>query len=199
MTKNSLSLIDKNINIKESSIKIIDEINDLVIKNDDDLERGVVLLSEINKINDRVDAEKSKIIKPLLLAISAERKRWKPIEDILKSPIESLRRKMSEYSTYKYNKNIDKQDKIKDSILNGEISLEKGIKKLEKIDNLRVVSTESGSVKFRSIKRFEVVDITKLPSEYILPNEPKIREAMGNNIELDGVRYFIEQVPYNQR
>lgn len=197
MAKNSLSLIDKN--IKESSIKIIDEINDLVIKNDDDLERGVVLLSEINKINDRVDAEKSKIIKPLLLAISVERKRWKPIEDILKSPIESLRRKMSEYSTYKYNKNIDKQDKIKDSILNGEISLEKGIKKLEKIDNLRVVSTESGSVKFRSIKRFEVVDITKLPSEYILPNEPKIREAMGNNIELDGVRYFIEQVPYNQR
>lgn len=197
MAKNSLSLIDKN--IKDSSIKIIDEINDLVIKNDDDLERGVVLLSEINKINDRVDAEKSKIIKPLLLAISVERKRWKPIEDILKSPIESLRRKMSEYSTYKYNKNIDKQDKIKDSILNGEISLEKGIKKLEKIDNLRVVSTESGSVKFRSIKRFEVVDITKLPSEYILPNEPKIREAMGNNIELDGVRYFIEQVPYNQR
>lgn len=197
MAKNSLSLIDKN--IKDSSIKIIDEINDLVIKNDDDLERGVVLLSEINKINDRVDAEKSKIIKPLLLAISVERKRWKPIEDILKSPIESLRRKMSEYSTYKYNKNIDKQDKIKDSILNGEISLEKGIKKLEKIDNLRVVSTESGSVKFRSIKRFEVVDITKLPSEYILPNESKIREAMGNNIELDGVRYFIEQVPYNQR
>ena len=197
MAKNSLSLIDKN--IKDSSIKIIDEINDLVIKNDDDLERGVVLLSEINKINDRVDAEKSKIIKPLLLAISAERKRWKPIEDILKSPIESLRRKMSEYSTYKYNKNLDKQDKIKDSILNGEISLEKGIKKLEKIDNLRVVSTESGSVKFRSIKRFEVVDITKLPSEYILPNESKIREAMGNNIELDGVRYFIEQVPYNQR
>ena len=197
MAKNSLSLIDKN--IKDSSIKIIDEINDLVIKNDDDLERGVVLLSEINKINDRVDAEKSKIIKPLLLAISVERKRWKPIEDILKSPIESLRRKMSEYSTYKYNKNLDKQDKIKDSILNGEISLEKGIKKLEKIDNLRVVSTESGSVKFRSIKRFEVVDITKLPSEYILPNESKIREAMGNNIELDGVRYFIEQVPYNQR
>lgn len=197
MAKNSLSLIDKN--IKDSSIKIIDEINDLVIKNDDDLERGVVLLSEINKINDRVDAEKSKIIKPLLLAISVERKRWKPIEDILKGPIESLRRKMSEYSTYKYNKNLDKQDKIKDSILNGEISLEKGIKKLEKIDNLRVVSTESGSVKFRSIKRFEVVDITKLPSEYILPNESKIREAMGNNIELDGVRYFIEQVPYNQR
>jgi hypothetical protein len=62
--------------------------------------------------------------------------------------------------------------------------------------------TDEGSVSFREVKKFEVMDIVMLANaspDYVLPNEVKIRKAMLEGIELVGVRYFTEQSVINKR
>ena len=82
----------------------------------------------------------------------------------------------------------------------GKIGIDKAVDKLAQIDRVdKKVETDSGSTSFVEHQCFEVVDITKLPTDYLLPDEVKIRASMKLGTKLPGVRYYTEQRPRNSR
>ena len=56
-------------------------------------------LSELNQQNDRIKAEKAKVVNPLNEALKEERARWKPAETILSGAISTIRSKIGIYQT----------------------------------------------------------------------------------------------------
>lgn len=189
---NALQIIEKKVTPFEKKIL------SLKINDDKKLVEGTDLLSQVNKYIDRATEEKEKITKPLNQALKVERARWKPLEDKLEALLLHLKKQMSTYQTKKDEEFKQQQKEIADKVATGEISIEKAVAQMDNKVETKVFSN-NGSINFITVKNFEVMDITLLPKDFILPDEVKIRLAMKNGIEIPGVRYFEEKQIRNKR
>lgn len=194
--------MSKEITIQKKVDPIVKKADDLEIKTPKHMEAATEMLSQLNKMGDNVEAEKMKVMRPLLDAQKAERGRWKPIETKLEEAIAIVRRKMTIYQTAAKKEADEEAARIAARVGEGKgkLKIETAIEKIADIKTPAAsVATDAGMVKFRTDKKFEVMDITMLPTEYLLANETKIREAMKAGTELPGVRYYTEEVPVNSR
>ncbi len=159
-------------------------------------------LSKLNKYADQLKKTKEGVTKPLNEALKAARAIFAPIENRLEDTIESIRASMIRYQTDQKKWADEEAAKIAARVGEGKgkLKIDTAVKKMEAIDTPdKMVSTESGSVKFKTVSKFEVMDVTLLPTDYILANEVAIRKAMLAGIEVAGVRYYTEEIPYNSR
>lgn len=186
---------------KEKQIVLPEEVKQIVlIKSQEDLMQATTVLSKLNQALDFLTEQKEKLTKPINTALKEIRARYKEPETILEAKISEVRRLMTEYQTKQMAIQAKKEEKVAEKLANGDISIEKATDAISKLPAVpSKTETEAGSVKFKPVKKFEVMSIGELPIEYHLANESKIRQAMGEGIELRGVRYYVEQVPYNSR
>lgn len=188
--------------LKNKIAAVAREVDTLEIKNDKDLEKAVVVLSQMNKYKDQVQEKRETITKPLNEALKNARAMFNPLEALYEGSIELLRKKMTVFQTEAVKVRKEAELKIAERVKagTGNLSVETAIKK---IDELKVVekeiATEAGLVSFVEVKKFEVIDIKLLPIEFHLPNEIEIKKVMKEGKELPGVRYFTEQMPRNYR
>lgn len=196
MGKNEVALIEKKVS------PLVLKAEKFVINSPEAMREATAMLSEMNKYGDAIKKEKEKITKPLNEALKVERKRWAPLEDMWDRGIGALRKTMSAYQTAEKKRADDEAAAIVNRVGDGKgkLKTETAVRKLGEIEAPEEsVSTDMGTVKFKTVRKFEVVDITLLPKEYLLPNEVEIRAAMKAGVELPGVKYFDEEVPVNYR
>ncbi len=150
------------------------------ISNAQHMVQATETLSVLNKYADSVKEKKESVTKPLNVALKAARGLFSPLEDKLESAIGSIRRAMI----------VDK----------GTLKAETAVRKMGDIEKpAEAIATDSGSIKFKTVEKFEVMDVTLLTKDYLLPNEVAIRKAMLAGIKINGVRYYTEEVPVNSR
>jgi len=196
-------IIDAEVKVLEKEIvKFSNRVANIEIKDQKGMTVATEDLSKLNKYADQVKKTKEGVTKPLNEALKAARAIFAPIEDKLDTAISSIRNAMISYQTEQ--KRIADEEAAKIAARVGEgkgkLKVDTAIRKIDAIDKPeKSVSTGSGSVKFQTVKRFEVMDVTMLPTEYILANDVAIRKAMLAGIEIAGVRYYTEEVPYNSR
>lgn len=191
-------------------LKVIEKkVNPIVLKSEkfkikakEDMVEATEMLSQMNTQGDRIKEEKNKVLKPLLEATKAERARWKPIEDMFAIGVSNIRRLMTDYQTEQDKIAEEKKEKIAKRVGKGKGNL-KAETAVDQMDDVETpdeaVSTDSGMVKFKTVKKFEVSDLSVVPIKYHLLNEVEVRKAMKEGTELPGVRYFTEKVPVNYR
>lgn len=200
MTKD---IINKDVAVIEKKLSpMLKSAQDLEIVDEASKAQATVLLSNINKYGDAAEAEKEKVMRPALDTVNAIRAQWKPIETVVSNAVLIIRRKMTDYQTAAKKAADEEQQKIAARVGSGKgkFSVETAVKKIENIEQPKAhVSTDAGSIKFKTVKKFEVMDMTMLPIEYHLANEVAIRKAMSEGKELAGIRYFTEEVPLNYR
>jgi len=188
---------------KEIQIPVVAvEAREMSITSPDDMKRAVELLSNLNKLMDEVEEKKTKLTAPLNAALKEIRSRYKPIEEHLGLAIGSIRLKMTKYQ----GDIVLAQRKEEEAIAKrigvgaGHIKMETALKKLDAVEKAeKSVAGDAGSVVFVEVEKFEVTDLSKLPIEYHLADEVKIRKAMKEGVKLEGVRYFTEQSVRNSR
>lgn len=188
--------------LKKELSPIAEEAQSLRILDPASLKHATEILSKLNKYNDQIESEESKVLTPLKEAMKAEKARWAPLKDMYKEAIGLIRLQMTRYQTERVEEVLEETEAITARIApgKGHLTLETAVKKLEAIPTIdKTTSTDEGSVTFVETKRFEVVDISLLPLEYHLPDEVLIRKAMKEGKELPGVRYWTEQTPRNIR
>lgn len=185
--------------VKEIS-PIVAKAESIVIKDEKSMGEAVELLSTVNKRLDAITEEKEKITKPANEILKRERARWKPTETMLESAVSVLRKAISAYQTKAKAKADADAARISERVSAGKMSAPTAIRKMGEIDGpAGKVKVESGSVQFRTEEKFEILDYTKLPWEYLVPDESAIRKAMKEGLRLPGVRYYTEEVPVNRR
>lgn len=188
--------------IKKAVNPLVADALSYTIKNDATMTGAVELLSQLNKIGDRIEEEKQKTLKPANEVVKAIRAQWKPIETMYESGISALRSKMSEWQTEKQNKADQEAQKIAARVGDGKGKL-KAETAMAKIDELETpaqnISTESGAVKFRPVQELVIEDIKKIPREFLIPDEPRIKEALKSGSTVPGAKLITKQIPVNFR
>lgn len=167
-----------------------------------ELNKAVEMLSQLNKINDRITTEKEKITKPLNEALKAERARWKPAELDLERGIQHLRSEMSTYQTEQLRIQKIEQDKIAARVGEGKgkLKAETAIAKMDAIEKSPdKVNTQAGAVKFRTDKKLKITDKNLIPLEYMLPNESALLMQLKNGAIIPGCELVEIQTPINFR
>lgn len=166
-------------------------------------------LVEASEIRIQIKAEagfiktnKEKMMRPLLDAVEVERGRWRKRETEIKEALDHLDRSMIDYQTEAKREADEKAEKIAARVGpgRGKLSAETALAQLDEINTPeKVIESDNGATGFRTYQMFAVEDITKLPAEYLLPNDQAIRKAMENSVKLPGVRYYTEERPVNRR
>lgn len=172
------------------------------ITDESEKEEATAFLSLLNKRLDSVVAYKESKTKPLNEALKIIRAETKPYETKLEDAIAAVRKSMTAYQNEAVRIANEAADKIAARVGEGKgkLKAETAMNKINEIDKpANAIATTAGSVKFRPVKKFEVVDLKKVPMEYHLANETAIREAMKAGTELPGVKYWIDQEVVNSR
>lgn len=191
-----IAVIDKQVS------PVISQISALEIAGPKDMEVASDIRTKLKKIASSVKADKEKITKPLNETLKEVRGRYSPIEDKIDEALTMLDKKMSIYQTEAKRIADAEAAKIAARVGDGKGKLqpETAVRKLGEIDApAQVIDSEHGSTGFITVKKFEVINLNKLPIEYHLANETMIRQAMREGVELAGVRYWEEQAPRNSR
>lgn len=179
---------------------IVQRAESLEIEKQADLPQAVQMLSELNKTADKITEEKEKITKPLNEALKQERNRWKPIETVLEQAINTLRTKITKYQTAQIAIEKAQQEKIAARLEKGTLTLPTAVRRLADLKiSEKSVNSEAGYIKFRVTKKFIVENLELVPRDYLIINEALIKEAMKDQKEIPGIRYYEEQTPINYR
>lgn len=194
--------MSKELTIEQEVSPLAEQATALSISNPKEMEGAVTFLSQLNKMLDRIKAEKDKVMRPLLDATAAEHARWKPAETKLEAAIAIARKTITAYQTEQKRIADEEAEKIAARVApgKGNLSAETAIKKMDAIKKPEEsVTTDAGLAKFRTDKKCEVEDITKIPFEFLLADMVKIRAAMKAGQEIPGIRYFSEETVINFR
>jgi hypothetical protein len=183
-------------NEHEKEVMVLsDKAEALIIKDAKDMESASSLLSILNRRRDQITEEKEKVTKPLNEALKAERSRWKPIEMVLDTHIDDIRSRMSAYQTEQSRIAKEEEAKIASRIKpgKGNLSLDTALEKMDAINTPEEkVTTDNGSVSFRTDKRLKITDETKIPRHYLIVNEKLLLEDLKKGVAVYGAE--IEEV-----
>lgn len=181
---------------------LAEEAKTLAITSKDEMVKATTVLSNINKYVDSVKEQKDKLTKPINEALKNIKTMFKPLEESYEEAITIIRSKMTKYQTEETARVREEEAKIAARVKEGKgnLTIETAVSKIANIERPDVsVEVGSGTVQFVATKKFEIVNKSKIPLEYMIPDEVSIRKAMKEGKELPGIRYFTEQVPRNYR
>ena len=153
----------------------------------------LIILKSVDK---EVQSKKDGIVKPLNEALKNARALFKPFEDKIEVIKQYLNGEMLKYNqkllAEQKKREEEAMKKIEEAEKKGEeININKIIKKLEN------TQTKIEQIKTRKIKKFRLIDITKVPKEYLQLNEVEVRKAMLGGYNVEGVEYYEEEISIN--
>jgi len=179
---------------------VLENVKEMQIVQAEDLVTATDFLSRINKYADTLKKDRLSLTQPLEDSLKLIRAKYKPTEDMLKIAVDAIKAKMGGYQIKQLEEQRNKEEKIIDKLSKGIIDQDVAIDKFSKIGEVdKKVSSDAGTVSFREEKDFEVVDISKVPPEFLLPNMTTLRVAMKNGFEIPGCKYFTKQVITNRK
>jgi hypothetical protein len=174
--------------------QIRDTVLTMVIQNVDDYKKALEYLLSLSVIKLELDSKRQFFSKPLydqMRRVNAYFDKYlKPIEEADKI----LRQKIVQYRALKWEEFKQQEKEIYERIKN----------ELNSADLPPVVVTPTlaknevvsgGEINFRVVKKWTIEDETKLPREYLKPDEKKIAEAVKKGEEIPGVKIYTEEEP----
>lgn len=166
MTTKEIVTIDKKVTALVT--KQESQANALTIATLDDMKQATELLSEVNRMADKFEAEKELLTKPLNTALKEIRSRYKPIEGALGNAISTIRYKMSE-AMKKFDAEAEaKKEKLMARVEKGTMRVETAVAKMEDIpDASATVLTDSGSVQWMIVKKLVFDDMLSINKKHL--------------------------------
>ena len=172
-------------------MKLQDKASSLTLKSPEDVQVAADLLETIKAAEKTITGRKEEITRPLMRSLASVRDLFKPIELTLENAKKVTKAKVIAYQTVEAERIQKEKDKIEAKVQKGTLRVSTAIDKLEA---LKPVAT-TGSMKTRTITKVRVMDETMIPIEYMLPNMPKITEAvLRQGIEIPGVEKYSEKI-----
>lgn len=170
------------VEVEKQITPVLQEFNQLVIKTPEDYNIAVSVGGHIKKAQKFVTEKKELITKPLNEALKNTRAMFKPFEDQLDQAELDLKRKMLTFKKEEEAKRV----KLEERVERGTMKQETLVNKVQEMTT-KTTSTEIG--KSTVVKRTEyvVVDKSKIPLEYLVPDMVAIRQAFKLGKVVEGV------------
>lgn len=179
--------------IKGRVTKMTSVVSELVVKDQDSLKNAINILSGIKAVAKAIKEWKDERIKPIKESIKKLEGDVKPYETQCDTSEATVKAKIVAYHQEVAKKEAEAEAKIVKKVEEGKIKVETGARQLEKVEKAKTfVKLDKGSISIKKVKKFEVVNLSKLPVAYHLPDLVAIRQQMVAGVELEGVRYYEE-------
>ena len=179
--------------IKARATKMQSIVNALVIKDEASLAEATKIRAGIKDVAKQIDAKKKEITTPLNTALKNVRALFAPLETACEESSRAVDQKVIAYNQEIEKTRLAEEERLAGKVEKGQMKPETAAKKLEGLPEIqRHVTTDKGAMTIVKIKKFKVVDLSKVPLQYHLPNETEIRRAMYAGTELTGVEYWTE-------
>ncbi len=184
----------------QSEISILEQqAGSMEIKSQEDLVNATKVSSQLKAVYSKITDKKESITKPLNATLKNIRAMFKPAEEAYEKTIDIVNKKVLTYHQ-KVREDAAKQEaKIAQDLEDGKIkkveTAEKRVENIERVNN--TVRSEEGGLQVRKVKKYEIVDQSLLPAEYLKPNLDAIWKAVVAGKEIPGVKAWEEETMAN--
>lgn len=181
--------------VKGQASKALNAAEALMITTQEEMVTATDHLSKMKQVAKMIKERKEAITKPLNEALKSARDLFQPIEANLAEAERIVKGKMLSYQRDEDERISKDKNKVIDKVESGKMSVEKGIAKIEQIGTVQTsVQGKVGAIAFRNVKKYRVVDESKLPREFLMPNMSAITEALKAGKVVPGAEMYEEKV-----
>lgn len=174
--------------IKSKSEEMQKMVDETKVTTDPELKIVADKIKNIKTLGKFVRQEMEKYTKPAQEIINNARTRYLPFEKLCKDAEAQLKAKANVYMTDIENKRRAKEDAIAKRAEKGNIKEETAVRKTEEIgEEKKSVSTDSSQIQRKIVQEIVIVDREKIPHEYWIVDEKKVRKVALAGIEIPGV------------
>jgi protein-tyrosine-phosphatase len=202
MAKAPIEIDEKQIAVMQEKVSTTsDVIMKMTIKDDRDMATASELLSKITSHSKEIKADKEKLTKPLNAVLLEIRKKYKPVETELEKADKHLRKEIGAYQTRKDDEAEAERIRIagRVGIGKGKLKIETAAKQMAEVEAPdRKVVTDSGSISFKEDYEITIVDLRKIPEQFLSVDEVSIRKVFKAGGTVDGVVAKKIKVPINR-
>ncbi len=164
----------------------------LEVKTDDDYHSALGEAKHIKEQLEIVTSRKEAITKPLNVALKSVRALFTPLESMGENALAIVRGKMLTYANAKEVKAQAKIEKIDQRLENGKISeAEANVKKFMAAPQT-TISTGAGSATTRKVKKYYVVEKSKIPLDFLEPDMVRIKASFKAGMPVAGIEERLE-------
>lgn len=186
--------------VKKNTNKAVEAAQALVIEKPEDLAIATELLTKVNLAGDMIKSEKEKITKPMNEGLKNTRALFAPIEETQQMAKRIISDKMIAYKRAVDEERRKEQERLAARVEKGTMKMETAQRKMDEIpEEQKSVKTEVGAVSFKEVPVPVVVDVTKIPREYLVPDMVAINKAVKAGIEIPGIKVEIRTDIANRR
>lgn len=171
--------------IDKTYLPVITKANDFKVVTKTDYEHGRDILKTLSDAAKKAKEQKDKVLKPLLEAVNARREEWRPIEDKLKSCIDSVKDQMAGFLKLEEQREQKERQKIlSDGRLKSEVTISNKLAAIE--------SAPTGGS--RKILVLKITSPALIPREYLDINETRLRADLKEGKIIPGAELVREQI-----
>jgi hypothetical protein len=154
--------------LEKQAVPVIKKVTDLEIKSNADYQAAANLLSQLSTYEKEAEAKRTGITQPMNAALRNVNALFKPFADKVELVKKTVKARMTAWD--------DKQEAERKKL---EAKFETGeIKKMSTLtQKLEAATVYSSSSTTRMVKVLRIVDASKIPREYLVPDEAKIKAA----------------------
>jgi len=163
--------------------------NAFQITDTDSMSSAVELMSKLGKGVDMIEAYEKVKTEKWKAKVKAVTTEVAPMKKAVKTAYQIMRDKVAEYQMKAEAEASAKQAKIAEKMMKGQLKPETASKKAEMIEVPdEKVATVAGSVSFTTTKKLEIVDLSKIPAEYLVVDEKKLLDALKAGVLVPGAQ-----------
>lgn len=151
-------------------------------------------LTEGKLIKDQLEiivARKEEITKPLNAALKSVRELFRPLESVGETALKTIKSKMIAYSTEKDRKAEEIKQKLAERVERGTMKPETAVAKIDAIkERPKTVSTDVGSATTKTVTKYRITDITKVPVQFLEVDMVKVKASFRAGTPVPGVEAY---------
>lgn len=182
--------------VKRQATEALSAANDIAIESQEDLEKATDVLSKIKQVGKMIKERKELITRPLMDSLNSVRDLFKPIEQSHAEAESIIKRKMLAFQDEQDRKRREEEARIAARVEKGTMKIETAVRKVEALPTVSTAAQgKVGAISTRIIKKVRIVDESKLPREYLMPDMARINDAaLKQSKEIPGVEVYEEKV-----
>lgn len=184
------------IELSQAQKGIIKKVADVSIVSTETLQVAVGLTQELKQARTRAEEVRKFFVDPLNKQVKGINAKFKPFIDTLIKAESEVKGKMEAYETGQEKLRLAEEERLR-RLQEKKFAREtakaekKGVETPPPPPPIKVEKEQVSGYQVRKVWDFEITDIKKIPAEYLIPDEKKIRKVVSAGLrEIPGVRIF---------
>jgi len=177
--------MDNKIETIKTDVQLVqDKASDIVIKGQGDVKLATDFLKAVKVRVKKIDEIRKELVNPYNIKVKEINGLLMPEIKTLKEIESTVKKRVSGYLT-------EQEKLLQDKV--GNVTDFEGNKVV--IDTKpKSIKTDNATMSCKKVQRFEVVDFTKIPREYLIIDEKKIKEDLKQGCVIEGIRAYEENI-----